>query len=546
MKKITLRAFLALLTLAVSAVIASAQSYSIPAGSGTLSYTATVASEIRYDCDTEFLYEIYAVITYSNFSYTVSGSTYPLTGTDTAGYDVYQDYSGTPCQPNSDPSIYLISPAAGILFTPAPTTGCGGEYDVCPGGSAVLLTSTTFYPSYKVASVLYSPPGNQSSQGYGSSTTYGTTTTITNSFTSAQTLTYSGGPPGIISVGETIGFSNTSTNSTAFSESWTDATSIATDDNSNKTYNPTGSDAINHNLDSFVLWVNPEVIVYSNGATPVGYTVNSQPTTGVSAILADILPPIPAITMEPLPGSISETNPSGISSVPVSYLIPQAIASENGGGNSYMPGLGAICKNNSLYLQQLANPTETICTQANQCGCAPSDFVQILQTDPLLNYNGTTYTASPYPGTVSPLELDTSGATVCNYNPLPANAMCRYAIVPIESGSTTTQFATLSGSAGATFAQTDSTVTTQTLGESNSFSEGISFSVGVLVAQLKVQDTWTWTDGESWGGTNGESSTMSLTLKTSTAACGENVNIYEDTVYHTFVFQVPTGNYGCN
>jgi hypothetical protein len=39
---------------------------------------------------------------------------------------------------------------------------------------------------------------------------------------------------------------------------------------------------------------------------------------------------------------------------------------------------------------------------------------------------------------------------------------------------------------------------------------------------------------------------MSLLLKSSTTACDENVSLYEDTVYHTFAFQVPTGNTACN
>jgi len=38
---------------------------------------------------------------------------------------------------------------------------------------------------------------------------------------------------------------------------------------------------------------------------------------------------------------------------------------------------------------------------------------------------------------------------------------------------------------------------------------------------------------------------MTVTLKTTTAGCEENVNIYEDTLYHTFAFQVPTGYTGC-
>jgi hypothetical protein len=34
---------------------------------------------------------------------------------------------------------------------------------------------------------------------------------------------------------------------------------------------------------------------------------------------------------------------------------------------------------------------------------------------------------------------------------------------------------------------------------------------------------------------------MSGMLKTSTTNCEENVTLYEDTLFHTFAFQVPTG-----
>jgi hypothetical protein len=39
---------------------------------------------------------------------------------------------------------------------------------------------------------------------------------------------------------------------------------------------------------------------------------------------------------------------------------------------------------------------------------------------------------------------------------------------------------------------------------------------------------------------------MSVTLKSSTVACDEEVSIYEDTEYHTLVFQVPANVTGCN
>jgi hypothetical protein len=432
-------------------------------------------------------------------------------------------------------------------LTKLDTLSTDGLYDLQATANIGSVSAvSTFDPVYKLVSILYSPPGNQSGQGYGTSTTNGTTTMIGSSFSFSEQLTFTAGIKDVLSGSAGVGWSTTSTNSSAFTQTWIDATAIATDDNSNLTYNPTKSDSINHNLDSFVLWLNPQVLVLSDGTnftTPVSYTTGSQPTSGLTTVVADILPPVPAITMEATPPGTK-----GVTTVPVGYLIPQAIASDVDGVNSYMPGLGAICKNNSLYTQQLTADLATpagqtppaICTQANQCGCAPSDFVQILQSDPLLNYNGTTYTATPYAGTESPLELDASGATACGENPVPKADSCRYVIVPIGTGSTTPLFEALSGSDGLTYTVSDGTSTTETTGGMTSWNVSISFGGGPIFANLQTKDTWTWTDSWSVGSTSGTANTMSVALKTSNADCEEDVNIYADTWFHTYAFQVPT------
>lgn len=434
-----------------------------------------------------------------------------------------------------------------LTLTKLDTLSTDGLYYLAATANVGSVSAvSTFDPIYKLVSILYSPPGNQSAEGYGASTTNGTTTTVGSSFSFSEQLTFTAGIPDVLSGSASVGWATTSSNSSAFTQTFTDATAIATDDNSNLTYNPTKSDSINHNLDSFVLWLNPQVQVLSDGTnftTPVSYTTGSQPTSGLTTVVADILPPVPAITMEATPPGTK-----GVTTVPVGYLIPQAIASDVDGVNSYMPGLGAICKSNSLYTQQLTADLATpagqtppaICTQANQCGCAPSDFVQILQSDPLLNYNGTTYTATPYAGTESPLELDASGATACGENPVPKADSCRYVIVPISTGSTTPLFEPLSGSDGVTYTVSDATSTTETDGGSTNWSLGISYGTGPIFAQLKTTDTWTWTDNWSIGSASGTANTMSVALKTSTAACEEDVNIYEDTWFHTYAFQVPT------
>jgi hypothetical protein len=427
-------------------------------------------------------------------------------------------------------------------ITQLDTWSTDGLYYLQATGSTAYI-STIMDPQYKVISILYSPPGNQSFQGYTDTTTDGTTTTIGSSFTFAEELTFSSGMADMFDVGGSTGFSVTTSNSSAFTQTYTDATSVSSDDNSNSTYNPLKSDTINHNLDTFVIWLNPQVMIMSEGTsptTPVSYTIGSQATPGVSAIVADTVL-VPAAAMEVVPGSVTQANPAGVTSVPLSDLEQQAIAGIS--GNSYMPGMAAICKNQSYY------PNNCSGDPNGQCGCVPSDFAAILATDPLLNYPN-----QQYAGTDSPLEADSlatttgpgSGPTICGENPVPANSNCRYVIVPIETGSTTPQISQLTGGGKDQYQQSDATSSTLTTGSGWSYNVGLSIQVGPLISQLKRQYTWTWADTESTGTTTGEANTMTVNLQTTTTDCTENVNIFEDTLYHTFVFQVPTGANGCN
>lgn len=104
---------------------------------------------------------------------------------------------------------------------------------------------------------------------------------------------------------------------------------------------------------------------------------------------------------------------------------------------------------------------------------------------------------------------------------------------------------TFSGSEKASYTQAYSTNTTQTLGGSTSYTTGLSFQAGNktgIIFSLKDQQTWTWTQMQSMGVSNGTSEQVNVNLQTSTASCGENVTFYQDTVFHTFLFEVPQSN----
>ncbi len=461
-----------------------------------------------------------------------------------------------------------------------------------------------------------------------------------------------------------MGLSTTSSDTSAFTHSFTDAITMTTADNSSTTFNPTSSDDINHNLDTFEVWLNPLVMVLSNGTTPITYTVGPSTLTvnGAPSTNADIVG-VPAITMEPTPGGVSSLNPSGvagITTVPENILAPIRIA-QNSGVDAYEPGLGALCKNNTLYQQEWnadmnaeaagTNRFDEYCTQMNQCGCSPNDFMPILLADPLLfsssstlnvtsvqggtwgsssnpgyyilvtfsgntpavvsstpnwytfsgltNYqtlNGQTLSTAPpsqlgasnplptpaanqavfsvgstvfgptsdtgqalisgpinpYAGTVSPLQADTlpnssgpgSGVTTCGESPVPTGANCRYVVVP-----ETSQIFIEGGVDATPITLTDGTTVAETIGGSTSTSMSVSGGGGLFFSGLTYKDTWTWTDSQSVGNSNGSANTMSATFKSSTSspnACDETVDLYEDTIYHTFAFLVPADNTNCN
>jgi hypothetical protein len=383
------------------------------------------------------------------------------------------------------------------------------------------------YPKYQIQSIIYAAPGNHSSNGFTSSTTDGTTTSVGDSFRSGNTITFTLGG-GFLGTGSTIGWSlghaTTTGNSFAATDTITQATGVA---------NASGgsANAIDHKQDLFIIWLNPAVQIIQTGDTTGTFTYGTQaqgsndPSPGQ---------PQEQDQVEVFASSMMD-NGQGQTTVPLAILVPQVI---NG---QHLPGLGNICANNTAY-------QNNTCTLANQCGCVPSDFSAILVQDPLLNFGATT----------SPLNANTSSASACT-NPS-STASCRYVPVMVTNGSGTQVTELLAGpqSQGGnipvnTFTQTDSTQTTQTLSQSSEYSVGFSVSrtigVGFGGVHFGLSTTngnmWTWTNSESTGAINGTSNSMSVTLSSSTVGCNQNIPIFEDTVFHTFVFQQPSGNQSC-
>jgi len=388
------------------------------------------------------------------------------------------------------------------------------------GGTGTVDSAAVVYPKYKIASIVYAAPGNASSAGYTNSATNGTTSSITQSFTAGATVTFTTGFS-FFGVGATssasLGSSQTNGSSSGFTETLTNASGV-------NNVSGGATNQINHKNDLFLLWINPAIELVSTGSGAWLYSTGTQlqgpgdPSPG-SPEVQDIVEVF---------ASALEANTAGVSTVPAAILNPQIIDGQ------MLPGLASICAN--------VNKTEYSagkCTLADQCGCVPNDFKTILAQDPLLNFSSTE----------SPLNANASGTACASPT---ASDKCRYVPVPTAAGSSVQETELLSGpdtSGGNrpvnSFTQTNSTTSTQTFSESNSYTVGYSFGISFFGSGFSSSTQWTWTDGESSGLINGAAQSMAVSLSSTTVGCNQQIPVFEDTVYHTFVFQQPTGNTSC-
>ncbi len=426
------------------------------------------------------------------------------------------------------------------------TTTCLAE--TSPPITQVVNPSTSVvYPLYKVVSIVYDAPGDKSQNGYTDSTTDGTRTSTGSNYTAGTPLTYSFGGSflgfgGGTSV--TFGVAATVGNSSEFTETFTNASTIS---------NASTKNAIDHNQDLFVVWTNPAVSMTQTGSNSVTYSMGDQSLANGDVEPTELLEVYP----EPMLGANGQTTLS------LSALAPQWDELDN---SFDLPGLAAICANNSLYQQQLAydiaNPGSqagNYCTAANQCGCAPSDFngphgkladgeTAILAADPLLG-------AGP---TVDPMSLNGSSNQSCGidsngYLVTPSSgADCHYLPVPTDKGSLYQRTAQLIGptcqgcnNPPNQVLLDDSNMSTQTFTTSETTSVKYSWGVGVPIGSWSGNSFFSWTNSQSSGEINGYANSMQATFNSDEIDCYETIPIEYDTEYHTFVFWQPPGNSSC-
>ena len=482
-----------------------------------------------------------------------------LGGIDTSNNSTFlgqSDYNNGSDPPNgegSEDSIAGVTAAmalntvyvayAGYGFASDPTGNycydpVDDQYDGCTwtdywANPNYTLGTNFFDPSVQVLSVLYAPPGDQSTTGYTNGTTNGTTTSVGNSFTQSYGVEFDGEENIFGDFGGSIGYTNADTtgNTTAYQTTLTDMTGISGLANTLSTYNPNHLDLPDRRWDSFLTLLNSQITTASDDSGDnIGYSV------GLVPVSSDGWTTDPATTEEVAEDMINGT-------VSTATLEPNPLPRLPGQPQYFLPGLASICKN-----LMTSEYTTGSCTSADQCGCQKSDFSTILGQDTLLGWNAGTLTASPMPAYESPVDADSSGAACLTPN---SSLSCRYVPIPQSTTNPAPQPVQLSYGFANSFTQSDATSTSVTFQEQQSHTVTVSVFFGWNIgawgtgvnAKIKNTDSWTWTNTETQGKINGVQNSMNVNLETNNSGCAETNYVYEDTVYHTFVVQPPNPIY---
>lgn len=443
-----------------------------------------------------------------------------LNGSGTLSYTVTTTGS-QPCSPNqrtitprcqewtfgqfvyTDGSGVNHSLSGGAFFSEMTgcTSACGGS-----GGSPVVLNGPGFlinvqpgagiltaslnvllFPKYYILSILYDPPGNKSSNAFSTTTSDGTTTSISHTFQSATTTTASVSIPGGSGAGVMWGTSKSTQNAQSFQVTTSTGNSSGTASQGNP---------INHTQDEFYLWLNPMVIVTPSSSGAGTYTLSTPPQGSGD--------PNPG---QPQPMDIVNINVADLqnpSQIPfANVLASHSVVDANGATVPGLPGLSNLC----------ANPVPA-CTSA-PCGCTASDFAGIVEQDLLVASAQTTAPSQIDPNRFVFIEAQTLQGPQCSGCNLLPNG----------------------------FTENDSTMTGETETVTNSYSVGYNITSGFDLFgggfKLQSSNNFTWSNAMSWGKSSGQSHAAQVNLESSSVDCDETVNIYEDTVYHTFAFSLP-------
>jgi hypothetical protein len=382
------------------------------------------------------------------------------------------------------------------------------EYSAnCTSGESAC-SELYVWPQGKLVSILYMPPGNKSTVAYSSSTTMGTTDSLSQSFTGNSTVGLSFSVDGI-SLGASVTMTNTGTSTTQ---------EQTTTQNTESTTWATSGDPIDHTQDVLTIWLNPQITVASypnyvtTGNTNVEYlfgnaAYNPNSSSNGSVVNGD---PIGS-------GDMSNINVTVHVLQNPTLLLPSQLVSRTNSDGTVVPGLLSLCA---------ARMAESACTTAqaasNACGCTEADFSALIEQDPFFNPN----ISSPTIAAIN--AADPNGARFVPVKDSAGNDL----EVPIQEGVTEAVTLTDTYNTSQTYTNTVSQGESANIGYSANAKEG-SYSENF---NLKASDGVTWSYTESMGSSSGTTHSQALVLATTSSSCYEYVNIYEDTMFHTFVF----------
>ena len=348
-------------------------------------------------------------------------------------------------------------------------------------GGNNIVASASASPAYYVLSLLYDPPGDQSSSGFSNQSSAGSSTSISQNFDVSTTLSFTAGFFGA-GAGVTFGSGVTTGTGSSFTTTYQAASGAQL-----------GSvqQAIDHNQDQFFLLVDPTFTLTQTGSNSAQYVISpSVDATGNFGSTGT-------------PHDILNVNVLGLktpSQIPVDLLKPQVVTA-----GTTLPGLSFVC----------AHPLPAAqCTQANACGCVASDFAGIVAQDPLVNASQTT----------APNSIDSARFVYLTHEALQG---------PQQSGS---------GPVKTTYSISDSTMSGMTTSNGTSYSVGYKHQwseTGLFSLTIDSSTTFKYSQTQTAGTQNGHAHTATVTLGSDKVGCIEYADIYEDTTYHTFAFALP-------
>ncbi len=397
-------------------------------------------------------------------------------------------------------------------FSPPPAA-------LCPNSVATIEQSCStmdVFVGFQLQSILYAPPGNKSSVGFTNSVSDGQNTSLTNSFSTTNQLGLSFSLAGF-SFGASYQIQSTESTMTA---------AQATVQNQLQSTWPSTSDAIDHTQDLLSIWLNPQIEVAhsSVGDDFVPSTYATQYVQGNSQY-----DPIGGVPYADAPsGDMSIVTASVAALRNPTLLTPGQLVSQNLDGYT-VAGLLSLCTNRM---------PENQCTQAqaatNGCGCKASDFAAIVAQDPFFSPSILSQTGNLTPTLAQVNAADPNNA---RYVPVLDNTGGDlYLLLDGTNPSTQTFTLTDTNNTSETFTNTVTQTANATFGYKSSSGGSTSGSTPTSFG-FTSSNSATWTNTESVGSSSSIVHTQSLLLGTSTAACYENIAVYEDTLYHTYVYQ---------